>query len=88
MIGGQIRSLVPWSRILSDREIVLVINTDADNSRTAWVTIDASLHKPGESLTCTYSTDIAQIWSKADIEPRNGLALLLTVPAGEFIIFE
>jgi glycosidase len=88
LIEGQIRSLVPWSRILSDHEIVLAINTDANNSRTAWVTIDESLHKPGESLTCTYSTDTAQIGTKADVEPRNGLAVLLTVPPGGLIIFE
>ena len=67
---------------------MLAINTDANNSKTVWVTIDASLHKAGESLTCIYSTDIAQIGTKANIEPRNGLAVLLTVPAAGFIIFE
>jgi glycosidase len=88
MIGNQIRSLVPWSRILSDQEIVLAINTDANNSRTAWVTIDASLHKAGGSLTCIYSTEAAQIGTKANIEARNGLAVSLTVPAAGCIIFE
>jgi glycosidase len=88
MIGDQIRSLVSWSRILSDHEVVLAINTDAKNAKTAWVTIDASLHKPGEALTCIYSTDAAQIGSKANVERRNGLAVPLSVPAAGFIIFE
>jgi glycosidase len=88
LIGGQIRSLVPWSRILSDHEVVLAINTDARNAKTAWVTVDAALHKAGDALTCIYSTDAAQIGSKAIVERRNGLAVLLTVPAAGFIIFE
>jgi hypothetical protein len=88
MINGEIRSLVPWSRVLSDHEIVLAINTDAKNAKTAWVTIDVSLHKAGESITCLYSTDTAQIGTKANIEPRNGLAVSLTVPAAGCIIFE
>ena len=33
MIGGQIRSLVPWSRIFNNQEILLAINTDTDNTR-------------------------------------------------------
>jgi hypothetical protein len=51
------------------------------------VTFDASLHKAGESLTCLYSTVTAQIGTKANIEPRNGLAAFLTVPAAGCIIF-
>ncbi|MBC7923755.1 MAG: alpha-amylase [Ferruginibacter sp.] len=88
MIDGQIRSIVPWSRILSSEELVLAINTDPDQARTAWVTIDASLHKPGDLLTCIYSTDLAQIGTQAPIEPRNGLSARLTVPAAGFIVFE
>ena len=88
MVGNQIRSVVPWSRILSDAEIVLAINTDANNSSTAWVTIDASLHRQGDHLSCLYSTDRAQIGSQVGIEARNGLSVHLTVPAAGFVIFE
>jgi hypothetical protein len=28
MIGGQIRSVVPWSRLFNDQELLLAINTD------------------------------------------------------------
>ena len=44
MIGDQLISIVPWSRLLDDQEVVLAINTDVNQPRTAWVTIDASLH--------------------------------------------
>ncbi|MEZ4860284.1 MAG: alpha-amylase family glycosyl hydrolase [Caldilineaceae bacterium] len=87
-IGGQLRSVVPWSRILSDTEILLAINTDPSQARTAWATIDATLHQPGEQLTCLYATDPAQIGSQVTVEPRNGLAVQLTVPAAGFMIFE
>ena len=36
MIGNLILSIVPWSRIFSNHEIVLSINTDVNQSRTAW----------------------------------------------------
>ena len=87
MIGGQIRSVVPWSRLFDDQEIVLAINTDADNARAAWVTIDATLHNSPGVLTCQYSTDPAQIGTTTPIEARNGRALRIVVPAGGFLIY-
>jgi glycosidase len=88
MIGNQIRSVVPWSRILSDAEILLAINTDPNQAKTAWVTIDAVLHKVGDLLTCIYSTDAAQIGKQVKCESKNGLSVELTVPAAGFTIFE
>lgn len=88
MIGGQIRSVVPWSRIFNDQEMLLAINTDYDQPRTAWVTIDNDLHKAGDVLKCIYSTDAAQIGQLRSVETRNGKSVLLTVPAAGFVIFE
>lgn len=87
MIGGQMRSVVPWSRLLDTEEAVLAINTDRDDPRTAWVTIDATLHAVNEKLRCIYSTDPGQIGSETTVEARNGLAVSLTVPAAGFVIF-
>lgn len=87
MIGGQIRSLVPWSRIFNNQEILLAINTDTDNTRGAWVTIDSALHAgPGE-LSCLYSTESGQVGGKVSIESRNGRAVMINVPAGGFVIY-
>ena len=58
MVGGQLRSVVPWSRVFVDDELVCAINTDPDNARSAWVTIDNSLHSAGEKLTCLYSSEL------------------------------
>jgi glycosidase len=85
---GRIRSVVPWSRIFDDREVLLAINTDPDQSRTAWVTIDDGLHAAGSALRCAYSTDAGQIDSVVPVEARNGKAVELTVPAGGFVMYE
>lgn len=91
MIGGQIRSVVPWSRLFANQEILLAINTDADNPRSAWVTIDNSLHSdlnsPAGRMTCLYSTNSAQINTTTLVEARNGSAVHVTVPPAGFVIF-
>jgi glycosidase len=88
MINNQIRSVVPWSRIFVDQELVCAINTDPDNNRTAWVTIDNSLHNAGDQLTCVYSSDGGQLSSKVTVESRNGKAGQITVPRGGFVVFK
>jgi hypothetical protein len=37
MSGDQIKSIVPWSRILGDQGAVLAINTDMNNLHSTWV---------------------------------------------------
>jgi glycosidase len=90
MIDGQMRSVVPWSRLFNDREVLCAINTDPDEPRTAWVTIDASLHAVDDQLTCVYSTDEdeVEVGHQLAVEARNGKAVLLTVPAAGFVVFE
>lgn len=88
LVGDEMRSVVPWSRIIDDMEMLLAINTDAHASRTAWVTLDDSLHSAGETLRCLYSTDAAQTGQLLTVEARNGNAVLLTVPPAGFVIFE
>lgn len=88
MIGNEIRSIVPWSRLFNDREMLLAINTDYYQPKTAWVTIDNVLHEEGETLTCIYSTDKGQLDNEVGVEARNGKSVLLTVPAAGFVIYE
>jgi glycosidase len=88
LVGHEIRSVVPWSRILDDSEIVLAINTDPHSIRTAWVTIDDGLHRVGDTLTCLYSTDPAEIGGSTRVEARNGKSVLLTLPPAGFVAYE
>jgi glycosidase len=88
MVGGQMRSVVPWSRIFNGKEVLLAINTDYDQSRTAWVTVDNELYQGGDVLRCIYSTDAMQVGQSVKVEARNGKAVLITIPAAGFVIFE
>jgi glycosidase len=88
MLGGVIRSVVAWSRIFHDREVLIAVNTDFSAPRTAWVTIDSRLHAVGESLTCAYSTAGAQIGSTTAVTTFDRAAVLVTVPPAGLVIFE
>jgi glycosidase len=88
MINGDLRSVVPWSRLFNDEEILLAINTDYYQPHTAWVTIDGELNQAGDTLCCTYSTDMSQTPLTVTVEPRNGMAVQLTVPAAGFVMYE
>ncbi len=86
-IQGPMRSIVAWSRIFDEREVLCAINTDPAAASTAFVTVDAGLHAVGESLTCLYSTDNAEAGRAIAVEPRNGKAVPLTVPPAGFVIY-
>jgi glycosidase len=84
--AGPMRSLVAWSRIFNDREVLAAINTDSDRAATAFVTIDDNLHATGDRLTCLYSSDDTEIGRTVPVEPRNGKAILLAAPAAGFVV--
>jgi glycosidase len=85
--GGILRSVVPWSRIFDDREVLLAINTDFASAQTAWATIDDRLHRAGETLTCLYSSQPAQIGTTVLVAAKNGKSVQLTVPPAGFVIY-
>jgi glycosidase len=87
MMGGVIQSVVAWSRIFSDREVLLAVNTDVAAARTAWVTIDNAIHSAGGQLKCLHSTTAAQIGTLVTVESRNGKAVQITVPPAGFVAF-
>lgn len=89
MVGGRIRSIIPWSRIFSNKEILVLINNDYENSKTAWVTVDHNLHRAGDRMRCIYSSqDKSRIGQEVTVEERNGKSVKITAPACEFAIYE
>jgi hypothetical protein len=89
MVGGEIRSVVPWSRIFDSQEILLAINTDPQQARNAWVVIDAELHNDGQTLKCLYSSNASQIGKTMTVSTRNMNRVVdLTVPAAGFVVCE
>jgi glycosidase len=85
--SGRLLSVVAWSRIFNEREVVVAINTNLDDQRQAWVTIDDGLHAAGSHLTCVYCSDFTQIGQQLSVEPRNGKAVSVTLPAAGVAIF-
>lgn len=71
---------------MSNREVVCAINTDCDQSLSAWVTIDAGLHTAGDKYQYVYSTDAAKVGMTTAAETRNGLAMRIEVPSSGFVI--
>jgi hypothetical protein len=68
----------------------LAINTDPDQPRTAWVIVDNDLHRTGDRLQCLYATDARLEGQELAITDTlaKTKAVLLTVPAAGFVIYE
>ena len=86
-MGGRMLSIVAWSRIFNDNEMLCAINTDPDHARTAFVTLDDGLHVAGDSVTCLYSTNPVDIGRTLLVEARNGKSVPLTVPPAGFVVY-
>ncbi len=85
--GGRMLTIVAWSRIFNDNELLCAINTDPDKATTAFVTIDNDLHAAGSQLTCMYSPDASELGRKIAVEARNGKAVSLKVPAAGVVVY-
>ncbi len=60
--------LVAWSRILFQQEVLVALNTNGAGARGAEVTVDASLHTPGSSMTVLYHSS----WDPALLDQMRG----------------
>lgn len=85
--SGPLRSIVAWSRIFNDVEVLCALNTDPDRESRAFVTIDDSLHAAGDTLSCLYSTAASEIGQRIRVERRNGKAVSLGVPPAGFVVY-
>lgn len=85
-VGGQLRWVVAWSRIFTERELLCAISTDAERALTVWIQIDALLNPPGTTLRVLHSSDPAAIGATATVEARDGAAIQVTVPAAGCVV--
>ncbi len=84
--GGAVRGVVAWSRILADREVLCAVNTDAAQSRQAWVTVDSGLHPAGAVLRLVQAGRPGPA-ALLPVEARNGAAVVVTLPPGGFAAY-
>jgi glycosidase len=90
IIGGRMKSIVAWSRIFADREILCAINTDTESRTDAYVTIDAGLHAVGQTLTCIYAYPAQKVdglRNEIEVIDLNRTAVALSIPPGGFVAF-
>lgn len=79
-LGGRITSVVAWSRIRADRELVCAINTDTAAEGTAWVMVDADLHAVNDAYRYAYTSAPAAVGTTVTVEARGGRAIRVTLP--------
>ena len=51
---GPVWSIIAWSRVFDDQEILVAINTSLKETITKWVTVDGTLTVAGDRFTCIY----------------------------------
>ncbi len=88
VLGDRMRSIVAWSRILSEQEILLALNT-SDTTERVYAIVDARLNASLEAYTCLYSTDEAQTGTRAALSRTQSSAVVaeITVPPHGFTIW-
>jgi glycosidase len=52
ILNGRMRSIVAWSRIIDEQEVLAAVNTDPSSATRAWVTVDQDLHRVDSSMRC------------------------------------
>ncbi|KAF2469716.1 glycoside hydrolase [Lindgomyces ingoldianus] len=90
ILGGRMKSVVAWSRIFSDTEVLCAINTDPEAWTEAHVTIDSGLHPKGETLTCIYASPVEEdqiVPQELSVEGVDRAVVPLSVPPAGFVIW-
>lgn len=89
-VSGNLESIVAWSGILDLEEMLCAINSSLDETRTAWVIVDAGLNPPGSVFQCIYSSSPRQTLPEISScsMPGGIVAVKLTVPPAAFVVFK
>ncbi len=96
-VGDQMRSLVAWSRLFMDQEVVVALNTDVANVVTAWSTVAPTFRVEGDQfhLIFWYCPTAGKVHSpipppsKLTVERKSGLpAVELVLPPAGFAIYQ
>src|SRR6516164_9466984 len=90
-LGERMRSLVVWSRLFIDQEVLVALNTDEGQPVTAYTTVAPTFRVEGDQLQLIFWYASKQCQSPPPtltVERRNGpLAVRMTLPAAGFAIY-
>jgi glycosidase len=91
-LGERMRSLVSWSRLFVDQEVLVALNTDETQPVTAWSTVAPTFRVEGDQFHliywCAPKPDFPPP-SSLTVERANGpLAVRMTLPPSGFAIYQ
>jgi hypothetical protein len=91
-MGDRMRSLVSWSRLFIDQEVLVAVNTDEAQTATAYSTVAPTFRVEGDEFHLIYwhaPKGVAAPPSSLTVERRNGpLAVRMTLPPAGFAIYQ
>jgi glycosidase len=92
LMGEWMRSIVAWSRLFVDQEVLVAFSTDQEQALTAYSTVAPRFRAPGDLLKlifwhtpATSSTPPEELVVE---RRRERLAVRLTVPPAGFVIYQ
>ncbi len=92
LIGERMRSIVAWSRLFVDQEVLVAFNTDQEQSLTAYSTVAPRFRAHGDLLKLIFwhTPAAASPPPQELLVERRGerLAVRLTVPPAGFVIYQ
>jgi glycosidase len=91
-MGDRIRSLVSWSRLFVDQEVLVAVNTDEAQPVTAYSTVAPTFRVEGDQFHLIFwyaPKHTSSPPAKLTVERKNGpLAVRMTLPPGGFAIYQ
>jgi glycosidase len=90
--GERMRSLVSWSRLFVDQEVLLALNTDEAQSVSAYSTVAPTFHLKGDEFRLIFwhaARPDSPPPSALTVEQKNGLLVVrMTLPPAGFVIYQ
>jgi hypothetical protein len=91
-LSERMRSLVSWSRLFVDQEVLVAINTDEMQTVTAYSTVAPTFRVEGDQFHLVFwyaPKSVSQPPSSLTVERRNGpLAVRMTLPPAGFALYQ
>ena len=91
LLGERMRSIVAWSRLFVDQEVLVAFSTDQEQALTAYSTVAPRFRAPGDLLKLIFWHTPATSSTPPEelvVERRHErLAVRLTVPPAGFVIY-
>ena len=91
-LGDRMRSLVSWSRLFIDQEVLVAVNTDEAQPVTAYSTVAPTFRVEGDQFHLIFwyaPKRVSPPPSSLTVERKNGpLAVRMTLPPAGFVIYQ